>query len=100
MIFIPGEYPAGAGPGREWAFADDLPTPGQLYLIDNAKRNAALGEDITNLQRAEAGRLGLLEEDLWISDSRLVARLNFDSGDQLVDVELVTEPVEVVRCCW
>lgn len=43
-------------------------------------------------------RLGLPEEDFWIFDSRLVARLNFDSDDRLVDVELITEPAEVVRC--
>lgn len=30
---------------------DEPPTPGQLYLLDNAKRNAALGEDIRNLRR-------------------------------------------------
>lgn len=77
---------------------DEPPTPGQLYLLDNAKRNAALGEDIRNLRRAEAVRLGLPEEDFWIFDSRLVARLNFDSDDHLVDVELITEPAEVVRC--
>ncbi|MET7310872.1 DUF6879 family protein [Streptomyces sp. NPDC005571] len=78
--------------------ADEPPTPGQLYLLDNAKRNTALGEDIRNLRRVEAVRLGLPEEDFWIFDSRLVARLNFDSDDQLVDVELITEPAEVVRC--
>jgi hypothetical protein len=27
----------------------------------------------------------------WIFDSRLVARLNFDSDDQLVDVEFTTD---------
>jgi hypothetical protein len=30
-------------------------------------------------------------------DSRLVALLRFDDDDQLVDVELITEPAEVVR---
>jgi hypothetical protein len=77
---------------------DNPPTPGQLYLLDNAKRNTAIGEDIRNLRRAEAAQLGLPEEDFWIFDSRLVARLNFDPDDQLVDVELITEPAEVVRC--
>ena len=37
------------------------------------------------------------EEDFWIFDSRLVARLNFDDADDLVNVELITEPVEVNR---
>jgi hypothetical protein len=48
---------------------------------------------------AEAERLQLPDEDFWIFDSRLVARLNFDDADNLVDVELITEPVEVNRYC-
>ncbi|MBT2491412.1 hypothetical protein J7E96_23380 [Streptomyces sp. ISL-96] len=77
---------------------DSPPTTGQRYLLDNAKRNSALGEDIRNLWRADAERLHLPVEDVWIFDSRLVAKLNFDDDDQLVDVELITEPAEVVRC--
>lgn len=76
---------------------DDPPTTGQLYLLDNAKRNSAVGEDIRNLTRAGTRRLQLPDEDFWIFDSRLVALLNFDDADDLVDVELVTEPAEVVR---
>ncbi|MET8678891.1 DUF6879 family protein [Streptomyces sp. NPDC004647] len=76
---------------------DNPPTPGQLYLLDNAKRNCAVGEDIRNLWREDADRLRLPEEDFWIFDSRLVALLNFDDADNLVDVELITEPVEVNR---
>ncbi|MEU6175880.1 DUF6879 family protein [Streptantibioticus parmotrematis] len=76
---------------------DDPPTPAQLYLLDNARRNSAVGEDIRNLRRADAQRLQLPEEDFWIFDSRLVARLNFDEDDDLVSVELITEPVEVNR---
>ncbi|MET9669420.1 DUF6879 family protein [Streptomyces sp. NPDC006475] len=75
---------------------DDPPTVGQLYLMDNARRNAFTGEQMTNLRRADAQRLGLPEEDFWIFDSRLVALLNFDADDNLVDVELITEPAEVV----
>ncbi|NGO47937.1 DUF6879 family protein [Streptomyces ureilyticus] len=76
---------------------DNPPTPGQLYLLDNARRNSAVGEDIRNLWRADAERLQLPDEDFWIFDSRLVARLNFDEADNLVSVELITEPVEVNR---
>ncbi|GAA3149141.1 hypothetical protein GCM10010521_40710 [Streptomyces rameus] len=77
---------------------DQPPTTGQLYLLDNAKRNSALGEDIRNLWRADAERLYQLPaEDFWLFDSRLVALLRFDDDDQLVDVELITEPAEVVR---
>lgn len=76
---------------------DDPPTTGQLYLLDNARRNSALGEDIRNLVRGDADRLRLPAEDYWIFDSRIVALLNFDAEDRLVDVELITEPAEVVR---
>ncbi|MFJ7206366.1 DUF6879 family protein [Streptomyces sp. NPDC098789] len=74
---------------------DDPPTPGQLYLLDNAKRNCAVGEDIRNLSRSEANRLRLPSEDFWIFDSRFVALLNFGDDDDLLDIELITEPVRV-----
>nr|WSX51280.1 hypothetical protein OG409_21475 [Streptomyces sp. NBC_00974] len=76
---------------------DNPPTPGQLYLFDNAKRNSALGEDIRNLSRRDADVLQLPHEDYWLFDSRIVAVLNFDEDDQLLDVELITEPAEVVQ---
>ncbi|WP_438290560.1 DUF6879 family protein [Streptomyces sp. HUAS TT7] len=76
---------------------DQPPTTGQLYLLDNAKRNSALGEDIRNLWRTDAEQLQLPVEDFWLFDSRLVALLRFDDDDQLTDVELITEPAEVVR---
>ncbi|MFJ2870402.1 DUF6879 family protein [Streptomyces sp. NPDC087298] len=77
--------------------ADDPPTVGQLYLLDNARRNSAVGETILNLRRSDAERVGLPDEDFWIFDSRLVALLNFDKADNLVDVELITEPAAVLR---
>lgn len=76
---------------------DNPPTPGQLFLLNNAKRNCDVGEDIRNLWREEANRLRLPSEDFWIFDSRLVALLNFDDDDNLLDVELITEPVQVNR---
>jgi hypothetical protein len=76
---------------------DDPPTAGQLYLLDNARRNSLVGEKILNLPREDADRLGLPAEDFWIFDSRLVALLNFDDADNLVDVELITEPAAVLR---
>jgi hypothetical protein len=79
--------------------ADSPATTGQLYLLDNAVRNCAVGEDIRNLTRAEAERLHLPAEDFWLFDSRLVARLAFDDADGLVGVELITEPAAVNRYC-
>lgn len=76
---------------------DNPPTIGQRYLLYSAARNKATGEDIRNLWRHDADRLRLPAADFWLFDSRLVALLNFDKGDELVDVELITEPVEVNR---
>ncbi|MFG2618386.1 DUF6879 family protein [Streptomyces sp. NPDC048507] len=76
---------------------DEPATRGQLYLLDNARRNSALGEDIRVLRRSDAERLRLPEVDFWILDSRTVALLNFDEDDNFVDVELITEPAEVLR---
>lgn len=76
---------------------DSPPTPGQLYLLDNARRNSSVGERIFSLWRADADRLALPAEDFWLFDSRLVALLNFDDADSLVNVELITEPAEVLR---
>ncbi|MFJ6895654.1 DUF6879 family protein [Streptomyces hokutonensis] len=86
----------GARVGRV-RIVDDPATTGQRYLLAYAEKNTALGEDIRNLSRAEADRLSLGNEDFWIFDSRLVALLRFDADDNFTDVELITEPAEVVR---
>lgn len=86
----------GARVGRV-RIVDDPATQGQRYLLAYAEKNTALGEDIRNLSRAEADRLSLGDEDFWIFDSRLVARLRFDADDGLTDIELITEPAEVIR---
>lgn len=78
---------------------DTPATSGQLFLLDNAVRNCAVGEDIRNLKRATANGLLLPAEDFWLFDSRLVARLQFDDADNLVSVELITEPAAVNRYC-
>ncbi|MEU9101181.1 DUF6879 family protein [Streptomyces sp. NPDC048361] len=67
---------------------DDPPTTGQLFLLDYAQCNAATGEDIRNLWRADAERLHLGDEDFWIFDSRLEAVLRFDDNDVLLTIEL------------
>lgn len=78
---------------------DSPPTAGQMYLLDNARRNSAVGEDIRNLWRSDADNLRLPQEDFWLFDSRMVALLNFDDADNLVGVELITEPAAVLRYC-
>ncbi|MER7519330.1 DUF6879 family protein [Streptomyces sp. NPDC126499] len=78
---------------------DDPPTTGQLFLLSYARCNAATGEDVRNLWREEAERAHLPEGDFWIFDSRLVAVLRFDDEDVFHDVEVITEPAEVLRYC-
>ncbi|MER5223296.1 DUF6879 family protein [Streptomyces flaveus] len=78
---------------------DDPPTQGQLFLLDYAKCNAATGEDVRNLWRADFDRLHVPAEDWWIFDSRMVALLHFDEVDALLNVEVITEPAEVLRYC-
>ncbi|MBA4865898.1 hypothetical protein H1V43_32050 [Streptomyces sp. PSKA54] len=76
----------------------DVPaTEGQMYLLDNARRNAAVGEDIRILTRDKARVLDLPEEDFWIFDSRVVALLHFNEADEMTGVELITNPVDVLR---
>jgi hypothetical protein len=76
---------------------DEAPTLGQRYLLDNAARNSAVGEEIRYLWRREAG--GLPDEDAWLFDSRVIALLHFDEDDQVNSVELITDPVRVARMC-
>ena len=78
---------------------DNPPTEGQLFLLDYARCNAATGEDVRNLWREDAERTYLPAEDFWIFDSRLVAVLHFDDQDALGDIEVITEPAEVLRHC-
>ncbi|HET6356105.1 DUF6879 family protein [Streptomyces sp.] len=73
------------------------PTEGQRYLLDNARRNTAAGETIRTLTRAQADELRLPAEDFWIFDARVVALLHFDDDDQMTGVELITNPVDVLR---
>ncbi|MEV0472789.1 DUF6879 family protein [Streptomyces prunicolor] len=78
---------------------DEPPTEGQLFLLADSPRGAAAGEAIRCLPRREADARLLGSEDFWIFDSRLVARLNFDDQDVFHDVEIITEPAEVLRYC-
>ncbi|GAA2643994.1 DUF6879 family protein [Streptomyces vastus] len=77
--------------------ADNPPTQEQLFLLDYARHNASVGEDMRYLWREDARRIGLPAEDFWIFDSRIVALLRFDDDDNLLTIELITEPAQVVR---
>ncbi len=98
FVNIKAQTEAGKTVGRV-RIADNPPTTGQLFLLDYARHNAAVGEDIRYLWRVDAERALLPAEDFWIFDSRLVALLRFDDEDNLLNIELITEPAEVVRYC-
>ncbi|XUM01207.1 DUF6879 family protein [Streptomyces venezuelae ATCC 10712] len=76
---------------------DNPPTDGQRFLLSYARCNAATGEDARSLWRAEAEAALLGNTDFWVFDSRLVAVLRFDERDEFHDVEIITEPAEVLR---
>lgn len=78
---------------------DDVPTEGQRFLLATAVGSIAAGEDIRNLWRADAERLGLPAEDFWLFDSRQALRLHFDDRDEYLGAELVEDPATIVRYC-
>ncbi|MFI1827103.1 DUF6879 family protein [Streptomyces sp. NPDC020412] len=78
---------------------DDPPTEGQRYLLDTAPGNVEAGEDIRNLPRAEAKRLGLPEFDFWLLDSRLLMKFHFDNEDTTLGVELIEAVPDVLAAC-
>ncbi|QKW07093.1 hypothetical protein HUT18_12470 [Streptomyces sp. NA04227] len=96
FLTIKTQTDAGKRVGRV-RVADRPPTTEQLFLLDYARHNAAFGEDIRYVWREGADEVGLPAEDFWIFDSRLVALLHFDNEDNLIGIELITEPAEVVR---
>ncbi|WP_055497320.1 DUF6879 family protein [Streptomyces albus] len=78
---------------------DSPPTEEQRFLFESAASNNAAGEDIRNMWRDEADRLGLPAEDFWLFDSRYALRMHFDGKDGYLGAELVDEPAEVLRYC-
>ncbi|MFE1150548.1 DUF6879 family protein [Streptomyces albidoflavus] len=94
FVNIKAQTEAGKTVGRV-RIADKPMTTGQRFLLDYSRYNAAVGEDIRYLWREDAADLPA--EDFWIFDSRLVALLHFDDADNIVNIELITEPAEVVR---
>ncbi|MFE9659887.1 DUF6879 family protein [Streptomyces sp. NPDC005955] len=67
---------------------------GRVRVIDQPPT-----EDARCVWRQDAERAHLPAEDFWLFDSRLVAILRFDDEDAFHDVEVITEPAEVLRYC-
>ncbi|MFE6931735.1 DUF6879 family protein [Streptomyces sp. NPDC057699] len=78
---------------------DEPLTEGQQFLLAGAPSNVAAGEDIRNLPRAQAVRLGLPDHDFWLFDSRLVARFVFDDEDTTLGVILSEDAADVAAAC-
>ncbi|MFB6877230.1 DUF6879 family protein [Streptomyces sp. NPDC056323] len=78
---------------------DSLPTEGQRFLLASGIGNVEAGEDIRNLYRSEAERLGLPDFDFWLFDSRILARFHIDEQGVTVGVELIEEPAQVLPAC-
>ncbi|UXY25012.1 hypothetical protein N8I84_42050 (plasmid) [Streptomyces cynarae] len=78
---------------------DEPATQGQEFLLASAPGNLAAGEDIRNLTRAEAERLGLPDLDFWLFDSKVLARFAFDEDDTTLGVYVTEDPAEVLAAC-
>ncbi|MFF3920551.1 DUF6879 family protein [Streptomyces sp. NPDC001852] len=78
---------------------DDPPTEGQRFLLASGLGNVAAGEDIRNLWRADAVRLGLPDFDFWLFDSRTVVKFVIDENDVTVGVYVLEDAETVVRAC-
>jgi hypothetical protein len=78
---------------------DSPPTQEQLFLLAGAAINNAAGEDIRNLWRTDADKVGLPAEDFWLFDSRRALVLHFDDTDGYLGAELVEDPERIVRFC-
>ena len=69
------------------------------WELDLAQLNTTAGEDIRYLPRTRARELELPDEDFWLFDSRFAAVLRFGDNDVRVGVEVIDDPVEVLRRC-
>lgn len=78
---------------------DDPPTEGQQFLLARAPSNEAAGEDIRNLYRADALRLGLPGYDFWLFDSRTVVKFVIDDEGETLGVRVLEDAESVVRAC-
>ncbi|WP_329137365.1 DUF6879 family protein [Streptomyces sp. NBC_00670] len=78
---------------------DDPPTEGQRFLLATGLGNVAAGEDIRNLWRADAVRLGLPDHDFWLFDSRILARFVIDEHGVTLGLQVMEDAENVVRAC-
>jgi hypothetical protein len=78
---------------------DDPPTEGQRFLLASGLGNIAAGEDIRNMWRTDAIRLGLPEYDFWLFDARTVVQFVIDDQGVTLGVHVLEDAESVVRAC-
>ncbi|MFF9397907.1 DUF6879 family protein [Streptomyces sp. NPDC014744] len=78
---------------------DDPPTEGQQFLLASGLGNVEAGEDIRNLYRGDAERLGLPNFDFWLFDSRILARFHINDQGVTMGVELIDDAPAVLQAC-
>ncbi|MEV8477885.1 DUF6879 family protein [Streptomyces sp. NPDC051173] len=78
---------------------DEPPTDGQRFLLASGLGNVEAGEDIRNLTRAEAQRLGLPECDFWLFDSATVVKFAIDDEGTTLGVYVLDDAETVLRAC-
>lgn len=75
---------------------DEPLTDNQRFLLASSLESP---EDIRVLPRSKAKELDLPDEDVWVFDSRIIARLVFDEEDRTLGVVVTEEAAEVLRVC-
>jgi hypothetical protein len=70
------------------------------FLLELARINVAVGEDIRYLARHQAKGLDLPEDDFWLIDSTRVGIMRFSDDASLIGAEVFDDPAMVVRHCY
>ncbi|MFF5564812.1 DUF6879 family protein [Streptomyces sp. NPDC012623] len=78
---------------------DEPASEGQMFLLASGLGNVAAGEDIRNLRRADAARIGLPDYDFWLFDSRTVVKFAIDDQGTTLGVHVLDDAESVVRAC-
>jgi hypothetical protein len=71
-------------------------TDNQRFLLASSLESP---EDIRVLPRSKAKELELPDEDVWLFDSKTIARLVFDDEDRTLGAVVTEDPAEVLRIC-
>ncbi|MEY9938945.1 DUF6879 family protein [Streptacidiphilus sp. MAP5-3] len=78
---------------------DQPPTENQRYSLASVPVNLTAGEDIRYLWRADAARLELPKDDLWLFDSRFVATFAWDDTGWATHLDVTDDPAVVLAAC-